>query len=341
MRIKFPQAVFLSVILHGILLFLSLCLHQAPNEKFHITIQIEIVESLQDTGVSRVEPLSKSKEPSKTNQFQQQEKKEREQSQKNVTRTQDSLMRNSRARSYAPSADSNQNSEHDSGLSLGHLGVSIPGLKNSAPEAAEGPGESETGQDLLDNTGMRGESALKAAQDKNIGLYQYLYRRIDAILTYPSEIHSIWKQGAVKARIHFNAKGEYVREKSQFQAMDDFLRVLILRTLRRALVDEIPSGINHTGKAFDIHCSFIFAITQNGDQDLAEAQRFILGNKLFFYRFVYKSKLQWQAGPLSGLGGFGVGFNPLWLVEKGLDLFSTKTKAKISELDKYRDDPEW
>ena len=51
------------------------------------------------------------------------------------------------------------------------------------------------------------------------------------------------------------------------------------------------------------------------------------------------SKLEWELGPFSGLGIFAASFNPLWLLEKGKDLFSHK--AKIEPLQRYRDDPEW
>ena len=88
-----------------------------------------------------------------------------------------------------------------------------------------------------------------------------------------------------------------------------------------------------------LKCSFRFLFSQNGDQDLVEEQKFVVGSHLFFYRSFYRSVLEWQLGPLKGLGPFSVGLDPSWLLEKGGGLFSHR--AKIDPLEKYRDDPDW
>jgi len=190
-----------------------------------------------------------------------------------------------------------------------------------------------------ERTGLGQDDGVQIVKDRNIGLYEFIYQQIDSNLVYPSEFVSAQIEGTVESKLYFDQNGKYQRSKSEFRTPYDYLRVLILRTLRRALAEAVSDQVNKLKKPFYLHCVFRFYIVQNNDQGLIQAQKMITGNSLTFYRSFYKSKLEWELGPFQGLGPFAVGFSPLWIFEKGKDLISKR--IKVDPLEKYRNDPEW
>ncbi len=225
-----------------------------------------------------------------------------------------------------------QQNGHKKHVSIKDLGIHIHGLKKEKNEGEGNP------SDLLDGTGFQAGNSYKSATDKNVTLYHYIYQAIDNNLTYPSEFIDAKFQGTVVTQIYFDQTGAYLRSNSKFQSPHPYLKIHVIRTLRKGLVNAVPEAINKIRKPFFLNCSFRFYFTENGNQDLVKSQKFIVGNQLFFYRSVHKSALEWDLGPLHGVGPLA-NLNLLWFFEKGHDLLSKK--VKFSPLEKYQDDPEW
>ncbi|MBI2711733.1 MAG: hypothetical protein HYX41_02555 [Bdellovibrio sp.] len=247
-----------------------------------------------------------------------------------------SLPENSRVRHHQRSAPS---SSVQPTVSLSNLGVPLSGVtkQNHLGSLSDFNGPD---LDLSSESGFQAGDALAVATEKSSSIFRYLYERIDQNLSYPNEFVESGFQGPVTARIFLDEEGAWESSTSVIKGAQPYLRVPVVRALRRALMEPVPENI--WGKKKErrfIDCLFRFEITQNGDESLLEKRRFVSGRKLFFYRSVYVSKLQWSAGPLSGLGPFSVGFDPTWLVSQAAGLFSKK--AKIDPLQKYRDDPAW
>jgi hypothetical protein len=207
----------------------------------------------------------------------------------------------------------------------------------SEDPSAEAP-ENER-QELLPGKGYGGGGGTRAATNKNYSLYQYLYQRIEAQLTYPSEIREAGHSGTVVARLNFDVDGRYSREQSVYSSSNAYLRVHVIRLVRKALEEAVPGNLNRLRRPFLLNCSFRFAISQHADQKVNDSQKLIVGAHLYFFRSFYKSKLEWELGPLRGLGIFAGGLDPLWFLRKGEELLSDK--SKFDPLQKYRDDPEW
>jgi hypothetical protein len=114
------------------------------------------------------------------------------------------------------------------------------------------------------------------------------------------------------------------------------LKIHIIRVLRKLFSVEVLNFKVSNPKEIVVHCFFQFSFHSLRDEtpDSVQKKNLLLGNKLFFYRSIYKSKLAWDLGPLHGSGP-AVGIDPFWFGR----LFSKK--AKIDPLEKYRNDPEW
>jgi len=216
--------------------------------------------------------------------------------------------------------------------SLKHLGVPLPGLPGSAaPSPSNAPADSEPAWTSGD--------PLAPETDRDVSLYRYLYSVIERNLTYPAEFHGTGIQGEVTVTLRFDSEGAWRKDVSAFRASNPYLRVHVIRLLRKALRERIPANLWKARAKLAVDCTFRFLISESGDVALLESKRVIFGKSLSFARRIQKSVLEWQAGPLHGLGPFAVSLNPLWFFEKARDVVAPR--IKIDPLEKYRNDPDW
>ena len=174
--------------------------------------------------------------------------------------------------------------------------------------------------------------------DKDLNLHQHIYETIDRGLTYPTELAERRMEGSVRATIWFSENGELIPSKTQLDSNSNYLKIVVAQALRRAFREPIPKSKFKGTEPISVRCTFTFEITEHNDASIVASKKKLLGNRLSFYRNYQKSALQWDLGPLHGLGPIPQ-VDVLWLPEKIGELFSKK--AKIDPLDKYRDDPEW
>jgi hypothetical protein len=190
-----------------------------------------------------------------------------------------------------------------------------------------------------DSTGTsNGQAQQELKDDKELPLYRYVYDRINGNLSYPVELIAKKMKGNVSGVLNFSARGEFQEEKSRFNADSSFLKVAVVRAIRHAFRENIPSQIVGHGGGFEVSCQFVFEIVEHQDETLIAARQGMMGKKLSFYRSFEQSVLEWQLGPLSGLGPFA-SLDVTWFPRIIGDAFSKK--AKIDPLDNYRDDAAW
>ncbi len=176
-------------------------------------------------------------------------------------------------------------------------------------------------------------------ESRNHQLYRFLYQQIDDNLVYPAELKDAGISGEVRATVRFSGAGELVQNQLQLESASKYLQVLVRWILKRAFSVPLPSEKRMVlNGPFEVNCLFRFEITEHDDEMIKKEMKFIVSNRLSFYRNYHHSKLQWKAGPLGGLGPL-VGMDVLWFPKKLGELLSKK--AKIDSLEKYRDDPTW
>lgn len=176
-------------------------------------------------------------------------------------------------------------------------------------------------------------------------VYNHLYERINNAIHYPNEFQDAGIEGFVNAQLYFTPLGEFQRERSQIRSGSRYLRVLILRSLRRVLADPVPPNYLRTFPNLMVKCVFHFEITRlenpmdaSHDSVKDSLSRLPLaGRSLYFYRAA-KVIGEWKIGPFSGYGiAPSIGIDPQWFSDGVKKL----VKGKVDPLQKYRDDPEW
>jgi hypothetical protein len=179
-------------------------------------------------------------------------------------------------------------------------------------------------------------------EDAKLPLYHYVYDRINGNLSYPMELVAKRITGSVTGVLAFSSlgseSGEFLEEHSRLSGDSSFLKVAVLRAIRRAFRDGIPPQFIGRGRSLEVSCHFIFEILEHEDETLIAKRQGIAGKDLAFYRSFEESALQWQLGPLSGLGPLA-SLDVTWFPRTIVDLLSNK--AKIDPLDSYRDDAAW
>ncbi len=239
-----------------------------------------------------------------------------------------------------------------SGRSAGASRGSKASRARGAPQGSSAPRLSDLGVRMGIDVARRRETEADLgtpkgtsrfqAESEGAGLYQYLYGRIDDQLTYPEEFKNARIEGRVHARVAFSPDGRYLRELSSFSSESPYLRVHVIRMLRRAFADHrFPEGFAKLlSRNVILDCFFHFQITEHDFESVKSTMKLLNGTEMSFYRNFFSSKLQWELGPLSGMAPIPVvNFNPLWVVKKAADALSNK--AKFDPLQKYRDDPEF
>jgi hypothetical protein len=192
--------------------------------------------------------------------------------------------------------------------------------------------------------GSRAQGVLDA--DAKLPLYHYVYDRINGNLAYPMELVAKKIAGSVSGVLVFSDRGEFLEDHSRLSGDSSFLKVAVVRAVRRAFRDGIPSqflpqvlplGLKD-GQSLEVSCRFVFEIIEHEDETLVAQRQGIVGREMDFYRSFEESALQWQLGPLSGLGPFA-SLDVTWFPRPIGDLLSKK--AKFDPLDSYRDDAAW
>jgi hypothetical protein len=118
--------------------------------------------------------------------------------------------------------------------------------------------------------------------------------------------------------------------------------VHVIRLLNQAFEGhEFPPGFSRLfTRNVVLDCVFHFAFTENDNERVKSTMRLLNGTEMMFFRNFFKSKLEWEIGPLSGIAPIPfASLNVLWFVDKAKDALSNK--AKIDPLQKYRDDPDF
>ncbi len=188
-------------------------------------------------------------------------------------------------------------------------------------------------RDRLIGTGDGGD-ALRELKPLELRADRWVQSRVEALLSYPSELIAAQKTGEVSVEIEFDRNGALLPQRTRYRFDDRYLKVHVARVLRRAFRDAGPVA----GRKFALRFRFYFS--ENGNPEFHERMRVAARGSIHFARWVHRSSLQWSVGPVSGLGPLpAIGINPMWFVEKAKDLLSND--AKIDPLDRYRMDPAW
>lgn len=220
--------------------------------------------------------------------------------------------------------------KNPSGIALNRLGIKYhfsPSNMATMPSA-----QSDAGTDRF-----TGPVDL-ATEGRQSPLFRNIYNKIDGVLVYPAELRKEKVQGIVNAKITFSKEGVLLTDQIKIDSSSKFLTVLVARTIRQAFEHPIADAPRYKSTTFAIDCTFNFEITEHNDAELAKSKTGVIVNQFQFYRSFQYSALQWQLGPLSGLGPFA-GLDVLWIPRKIAEALSNK--AKIDPLQKYRDDPAW
>jgi hypothetical protein len=216
---------------------------------------------------------------------------------------------------------------------LGRMGVDY---RLSYQPVLATPGEEPGKTETQDSRAAGGIDLI--AEGRSLPLYREIFERIDGQLTYPVELRRAGIRGSVTARMFFSPTGQILADSTRIDSESRYLAVAVARTLRRAFAEPLRGYRTFAGALRSVECSFEFQLTEHDDAGLAKAGNWIVGNHLSFYRHFQSSVLEWQLGPLSGLGPFA-GFDVLWLPRKIGEALSNK--APIDPLQSYRDDPAW
>lgn len=210
------------------------------------------------------------------------------------------------------------------------------GAKNSAQGSGQGPG-------LLDR-GFLGGSGEALVHSKTFNLERWVYQRIESILTFPTELYNKRMSGEILVRLKWNRDGQWIESQSQLEGSNRYLRLHVRKVLRVALAQSLPDHLKW--RLLDVPLSmdarFNFALAQNHDEKLAHQQKGFGLRQLFFYRSkplrdTPRSEVPLSMSVVNGVPSLNV--NPIWIFQKIKDAVSSG--AKIDELDRYSDDPDF
>ncbi len=166
----------------------------------------------------------------------------------------------------------------------------------------------------------------KAANDLREAVYylsyKKLYEKIDGVVFYPGVLSYHGHEANVNVQIVMNKEG-CEKPWRYLQSSNAYLRSYVSQMFERKICK--PEFLNQvlSEESRRIDFSFKFELTENEQQPI-ELSR-IQGNLLFFYRNVQKSKLEWNIGPIKGMGIVpAVSLDFFWLQEKWLEWAESK-----------------
>jgi hypothetical protein len=229
------------------------------------------------------------------------------------------------------------------GWSRGKIPLLAPG--SADPDSAKATsGEPDGDPGVAEGDGIEGRGGNILGQMKRTAADQVLYERIDEVLDYPDELKEAGAEGTVKAELRFDSEGNFLKKDSRLAAASRFLRVHVMRVLRRAFAERLPETYVRGG--LRVRCLFEFDLIQRdgvfSDDSHALTGIAVRGNYLGFRR-TGKRFGEWKLGPFAGdlrsIAGGALGIDPGWFVDQVTKL--TSNKAAADPLQKYRDDPDW
>jgi hypothetical protein len=204
--------------------------------------------------------------------------------------------------------------------------------------------EPQSGEGTTDEAGDgSGEGTILGVM-KNTSRFEILYNRIDEGLYYPEEFVDAGIEGNVTVQLSLAPDGTYQKRFSKVDSSSNFLRVFVLRILKKTLNEPLPSTFAQAGRNTRLRLLFQFEATRKENAMDASGKALdgstklgVRGDHLAFYR-AGRLVGQWKLGPVGGYGP-GIGLDAGWLWDKVSELGSKK--ADIDPLDTYRQDPDW
>jgi hypothetical protein len=232
----------------------------------------------------------------------------------------------------APVQPVGPSSTKTNGKSASHLSMNelMPNL-TSEPAETSAPAQSDakkTSQILSD--------ASRASTNR------FVYEAIDNALDYPTEFIDRKFQGTVEATIRFSPQGEFLKNESEFKSNSRFLRLLVIKALRRAFDSPLPLAQRLQNQRASIKATFNFEISHDEDKSRFTKKVSHSVGRLVFERVHHISgpfqleralfaEQTGQTGPMASV-------DLLWLADNIGDVLSGK---KVDPLQKYRDDPDF
>lgn len=226
------------------------------------------------------------------------------------------------------------------GLSLSDLGIGWARRGDVlVPRGVERGlvGDSEADPATQEGDGIGGRGGNVLGQLKGAVDYERLHDALDAVLDYPAALQDASIEGDVRAEIVIDRDGRFRKDASRFESSSRYLRVHVLRVVRRALAERFRH--HRRGEPLRFRALFRFSLERAGAPFSDESDG-VVGNFLSFRRQSSKLFGQWDLGPLTGYGpAMAVAVNPEWFLDRARDL--TSKKARVDPLETYRRDPDW
>lgn len=177
------------------------------------------------------------------------------------------------------------------------------------------------------------ESIVKA---KSSGAVAWVYKKTEQVLGYPMAFTKHEIQGSVNAHISFDARGRFDLSRLDVTSDSPYLRVYVYRLLEKTFFDDpVPAGFRNWKDRLNVDAQIRFTFVETMVK--LELTHKIAGNKIYFAKNHPKSKMQWNLGPLAGMGPFGVGMNMLWFAQKAKE--ATSNHIPEDDLAEFRNDP--
>lgn len=186
---------------------------------------------------------------------------------------------------------------------------------------------------------VAGSPVLSDAQDS--ALHRYLHELIDAVLEYPNDLIAEGIEGTVEAALRFSSDGRLLMKGSPVTSDSRFLRLLVIRALRKAFASPLAASHRPRASAFPVKATFLFRITREDPKGRFTSRASHSVGYLSFLREQHiKLPLRLER-PLfaedSGQASPVLSFDLLWLADKIIG----NDGRKIDRLQKYRDDPDF
>lgn len=135
---------------------------------------------------------------------------------------------------------------------------------------------------------------------EDYSLFKAIYDRVDSSLSYPGILARHKISGTVNARFVLGKTGECDWKYTQIKGREPYLQLYVLDLLKRVCDESFKRYIKKR-EVTNVDLSFQFAITENGDKEIAKEHQALIGNTMAFYRFSHQSVLEWELGPFKGL----------------------------------------
>lgn len=210
-----------------------------------------------------------------------------------------------------------------------------PGWSSSVLSGNGGDGaDQEEGENAW---GMMKSRAIVAP--KSSGAMVWVYNKSDRVLGYPGAFIKHGIQGQATAYMRFDREGRFDRSRLEVVSDSPYLKVYVYRLLEKTFVDDvIPENFRNWEKELQVSAQIRFSFVETGAK--IEVLHRIAGKRIYFNRTHAKSRMQWKAGPLAGMGPFAIGLDVLWFARKAKEVKDTiDNRIPKNDLFEYENDP--